>query len=71
MIDVRLSPHDLIDRRLAFLNCAAARAYMVEHGMMELDQAFDGLVDIFADIICADTAVAAPHLVEHEEAACL
>jgi hypothetical protein len=35
---------DTIDPRLAFLIRASARWYLVEHGEMDLGDAFDGLV---------------------------
>lgn len=41
----------LVDAKLAFLNRAATRAYMVEHGVMNLDDAFDGLIRPFLEII--------------------
>ena len=34
-----------VDPRLAWLARAAARHIMVEHGLMTVDEAFDGLID--------------------------
>jgi hypothetical protein len=42
---------DAIDPRLAFLARASARLVMVEIGEIDLDEAFDGLVDPFMALL--------------------
>src|SRR4051812_35073482 len=55
----------MIDPRLAFLARASARNFLVERGILELDDAFHGLVDPFLEIIGDDLVEA--YLVERWE----